>query len=133
MATSLEKYAPVVLRLGIVGVLAWFGYSQVAAPGQWESWVPAWTSGLGLSAHTVVLANGGFELIAAVLLLLGLYTRLVAFLVALHLFLIVFEIGLTAIGVRDFGLAMASLALSFGAADALTLDRRMRRPAIQEI
>lgn len=127
LPSTTYPYAPVVLRLGLVCVYAWFGYMQLADIAAWELWVPAWASGL-MPAHTVVLINGTFELLAAALLLAGYYTRAVALVLAVHLLLIAFDIGLSAIGVRDFGLAMATLALGLGAPDTLTLDARTKRP-----
>lgn len=127
LPTATYPYAPTVLRLGLVCVYAWFGYMQLTDASAWEIWVPQWTSAL-MPAHTVVLLNGTFELAAAALLLAGFYTRAIALVLAAHLFLIAFDIGFSAIGVRDFGLAMATLALGLGAPDALTFDARKIRP-----
>jgi hypothetical protein len=44
---------------------------------------------------------------------MGIWTRWAALLLALHLAVITFDIGLSAIGVRDFGLTVATLALVF--------------------
>ena len=102
-----------VLRAGLVVLFLWFGLSQVGDPSAWVSWVPEWpTKLLGIDAYTVVLLNGIFESVLGVMLLLGLWTRWVALLLSLHLFFITYEIGWNDIGVRDFALATATLALA---------------------
>ena len=107
-----------ILRFGLAAVFLWFGYSQLSDAANWTSWVPAWASSLThLPGTTIVLANGLFEVVFGSLLVLGLWLRGAAILLALHLALITFEIGLNEIGVRDFGLTMATIALAFLATD----------------
>lgn len=111
--SRLEPYAPVVLRLGLAFVFAWFGATQLLGPQSWTALIPQWVTNIsGMSALTVVYINGVFEVIAAILLVLGVWTRLVAFLLFLHLLTIVFDLGLNAIGVRDIGLSVAALTLA---------------------
>jgi uncharacterized membrane protein YphA (DoxX/SURF4 family) len=106
-----------VLRLGLGAVILWFGLNETLDPASWLTWVPAWTSVLGLSPLTIVYLNGAFETAAACLLLLGVYVRMASALLFLHMLLIVFDIGPTAIGIRDFGLAAALFALAAGPAE----------------
>ncbi len=127
-----NAYAPLVLRVALALVFLWFGAEQLLHAAQWTIWVPEWALALtGLSAETVVLVNGVAETALAVLLALGFFTRLAALLLALHTLLVAFDVGLTAIGMRDFGLAASALALALAAPDFATLDawrarRRMR-------
>lgn len=123
---TLRAFAPVVLRFGLSFMFLWFGFSQLFDASSWLSWVPDWATVL-FSAHTVVLLNGGFEVLAGTFLALGLWVRPVALLLALHLFVIVVDIGLSGIGVRDFGLATSTLALALGGSDWLTLDRQTEK------
>ena len=103
-----------VLRLGLSSVFLWFGFSQLLDGINWVGWVPEWAvSFLHLPPAMIVLGNGLFEVVLGTLLALGLWTRFVALLLTLHLALITFDIGLTAIGVRDFGLTLATAALAF--------------------
>ena len=121
-----RAYAPVVLRIGLAVLYLWFGFSEVTNVQMWTSYVPSWaTSMSGLSVDTVVLFNGLFEIAMGTLLALGFLVRWVALILALHMLLIVFDIGLTAIGMRDLAIATSTLALSLFGSDGLTLDCRM--------
>lgn len=120
---SLPWLAPFILRGGVVILFLWFGLSQVVNPDAWVSWVPAWAATV-IGPRATVLLNGGFEIILGVALAAGFYTRLVALFLSLHLFFIAYEVGYNDIGVRDFSLALATLALALMEPDPLTFDRR---------
>ncbi|MBL8158018.1 DoxX family protein [bacterium] len=112
-----------VLRIGLAILFLWFGFSQFFDQSAWTSWVPQWAMNItGLEAEMIVLLNGGFEIAMGVLLALGLYIRPAAILLGLHLAVLVFEIGLSPIGMRDFAIMMATFALSFLPADPYSLD-----------
>lgn len=103
-----------VLRLGLAAVYLWFGFSQLFDGINWVGWVPVWAVELfNLPPAMLVLLNGSLEVILGSLLAVGLLVRPVSFILAAHLAIITYEIGLSAIGVRDFGLTMATLALAF--------------------
>jgi len=120
-----EYFALPTLRFGIVALFLWFGLSQITSPGDWVAWVPEWPTALtGLSPTAIVFLNGAFETMLGVALVVGFYTRLAAFLLALHLFVVAFEIGYNDIGVRDFVLAVATLSLAMFPPDRFTLDKR---------
>ena len=112
----LKQYAPVILRLGLAFVFAWFGITQLMGPEAWARLIPEWLTNLtGMSAVTFVYLNGGAEILAALLLICNVWTSVVAFLLFLHLVTIVLDVGFNAIGVRDIGLAVSCLALSMWA------------------
>ena len=121
------SFAPVVLRAALVVLFLWFGLSQLTNPSGWVSWIPAWALTLGIPDTTIVLLNGAFETILGAALLAGYFTRIAALLLSLHLFFIAYEIGYNDIGVRDFALALSTLALAMMEPDQLTLDKRMKR------
>lgn len=101
------------LRLGLAALFLWFGFSQLLDGINWVSWVPEWAvNTLHLPPAMIVLANGLLEVVCGALLALGILVRPVAILLALHLAVITIEIGITPIGVRDFGLTMATIALA---------------------
>jgi len=106
-----SEHATLVLRLGLSAVILWFGANQLLWPDVWIVWVPDWAGSI-VTPATIVLLNGAFEVVSGVFLIVGLFVPWVALLLSLHLLVLVFEIGLTAVGVRDFGLAAAFLALA---------------------
>jgi uncharacterized membrane protein YphA (DoxX/SURF4 family) len=101
-----------ILRIGLALVFIWFGSQQLMNPSGWTGMVPEWI-GTIIDLKVFIIMNGIFDLAGGILLLVGWWTRAVAFLLALHLFSIALNFGLQNNGVRDFGLGMASLALSF--------------------
>lgn len=109
-----ERIGYHILRLSLASVLLWFGFSQLFNGIEWVGWVPDWVvSFVHLPPAMIVLANGLFEVIAGALIAMNLFVRPVAALVAIHFAFITLEIGMTAIGVRDFGLTGAAAALAF--------------------
>lgn len=128
--TNLEKLGPIVLRFGMALVFLWFGFSQIFNPDQWVSFLPGFLEVFPISASNFVLANGSFEVIGGVFLILGVYTRLAALLLALHLFGIAFIIGWNALGVRDFGLAVATLVIFLQGAGGLSFDSKKNQETL---
>ena len=123
----LELYADSVLRLAMAIVILWFSFAQLSNASQWTAYVPgSIVSMTGLSAITLVYFNAIFELVFGVLLLLGWQTRIVAILLALHLFDIMYIVGYGEIGVRDFGLACATFVVFMNGPD-LTLHSRKKK------
>jgi len=130
----LQKFAPIVLRYALTALLLWFGASQVTAPDAWLSWVPLWVPDtFHMSARLIVLLNGGFEVVGGILLLLGIYVRWVALVMALHIFSIAYEVGYNDIGVRDFCLGVACLAISLYGNDAWSLQRTNTNTAMHSL
>lgn len=118
-----SKYAPVVLRLGIGMVFIWFGMNQIFDQSMWVSYIPTFITQItGLSATTVVLFNGIFEVCMAVLLCFGFRIRIIATLLFLHMIMIVGEIGLNPVGVRDIGIMFALLSIALQGADQYSVD-----------
>ena len=64
-----------------------------------------------------------FEIIFGTLLLLGIFSRITALLLALHMLHITFTVGYNGIGVRDFGLAMGMIAVFLQGPDVWSLDK----------
>ncbi|KKW20004.1 MAG: hypothetical protein UY63_C0003G0017 [Parcubacteria group bacterium GW2011_GWA2_51_10] len=124
----MSLYGPTVLRLGLAILFLWFGFSQITNTVDWIAWVPPWAAALfGLSEHTIVLVNGWFETVGGSLLLLGLWTRIAASVLSLHLFSIAWAVGYNDIGVRDFALAVSTLALALFGPDRCTVDSLRKR------
>ncbi len=118
----LRLYAPAVLRYALSLVILWFGLQQVMHPADWTAYVPdSVTTMLHVSALSLVMFNAAFELLFGTLLILGIQTRWVALLLALHLLDIMYTVGYGEIGVRDFGLAIATFSIFMYGSDVLCM------------
>ncbi len=133
MKEILEKskiYAPLVLRVGLALVFLWFGSQQLMNPSDWAGLIPeSIVSISSISALNFVFLNGLFEVVFGVALLVGFYTRIVALLLALHLFGIAFTVGYNDVGVRDFGLAVSTLAVAMQGPGLISLDAFLNKRA----
>ena len=121
----MQPWAPVVVRIGMGIVMLFFSYYQFSDASIWTGFVPhAVVALLGGNAVLLVLLNAWFELVFGLALLAGFQTRTVALLLALHLFGIAGTIGISPLGVRDLGLAAATLSIFLAGSDLISLDRR---------
>ena len=119
----MKKYAPTVLRIGIALVFMWFGFQQFTNPEAWISYLPKFVTHITpLDGYQIILLDGVFELVFASALLLGYYTRFTALILALHLLDITFIVGFDAVGVRDFGLSLATIAIFMFGSSPFSLD-----------
>jgi uncharacterized membrane protein YphA (DoxX/SURF4 family) len=126
--TNLQRYSPVIVRVGLALVFVWFGVNQFMDTNAWLGYMPQSVIDIShLSAATLVHLNGAFEIIFGIALLLGFFTRFAALLLALHILDITYVVGFDSIGVRDFGLSMATVAVFFHGADFLTLDAYLKK------
>ena len=120
-----DYLVPLVLRLGMAVVFAWFGLQQLIDPGSWIAFVPTFTTNPLISPESIILLNGWLEVVGAALLVMGFRTRIIALVLGLHMLFIAIETG-GAIGVRDFGLTVACLALALITPDRWSLDARFK-------
>ena len=120
---NMRSLAPAVVRVGVSLVFIWFGYQQLTDANLWTSLIPQWVTSLsGISAVNFIYFNGIFEIVFGVCLLVGLFSRLAGFLLALHMLHITYVVGYNHIGVRDFGLAMATVGVFLNGIDEYCLD-----------
>ncbi len=115
---KLKKYSPVVLRFGLAIVFLWFGFSQLKNPELWTGLLPGFLN----ASVSFIYLNAIFEIIFAFLLMVGLFTRIVSFILGLHLIGIIFSLGYGAVAVRDVGLAIATFSIFLHGADEFCLD-----------
>lgn len=114
MKISRQKLGLQLLRLGLAAVFLWFGFSQLLDSLSWVSIVPTWAVNLmHLPPAMIVMMNGLAEVVLGSMLAMGFFVRITSFLLAIHLLIISLEFGLVATGIRDLGLVIATLALSF--------------------
>ncbi len=121
---NLEKYSKPVLRISMCIVFLYFGFQQITSPVEWTGFVPDYALVFGMSAKTVVIMNALLELSLGTLLVLGLFTRFSALILSWHLFGIAFTLGFNDLGIRDLGLALATLVVFLNGADAFCLDKK---------
>lgn len=113
----------IVLRVSLSLVFFWFAFNQILNPTNWTGLIPAFINDLGISSNLMVTLNGTIELALSALLILGLYTRFASLLLGLHLFGIASIFGLNnPTGIRDFGLALATLSIFFSGPDKFSFD-----------
>jgi uncharacterized membrane protein YphA (DoxX/SURF4 family) len=130
LVDSRRVFAPAILRYSVAVIFLWFGSQQILHTDAWTYLIPdALTSFLHMSASTLVFSNGIVEVVLAVLLVIGVGTRVVALILAIHLLNILPMVGYSATAVRDFGLAMAAVVVFINGADRYTLEYRRARRA----
>jgi len=116
-----KDYSAPILRIGVSIVFLWFGFNQVFDPNYFISYLPAFVYQLPFSVISFVMFNGILELILGGLLIAGMYTRVVAFLLGLHLLAITISLGYNEIAVRDLGLTIATFAVMLNGKDKWSL------------
>ncbi len=118
---ELSTYAPIVTRISISLVFLWFGINQIINYEKFISYLPDL---LLLSSYTkeLILFNGIFELIFGTLLIIGLFTRFVSFILSLHLLSIAISLGYNDIAIRDLGLTLVTFSIFLGGSDKWCLD-----------
>ncbi len=123
----LRNHAAIFLRYSVAFLFLWFGLNQLFDGGAWVAWLPAWIYSLPIEPLTFIYVNGFFETLFGLFLFLGLFTRLSALILALHLFGIAFTLGYNDIAVRDFCLALATMAVAFYGSDSWSFDKKFLR------
>jgi uncharacterized membrane protein YphA (DoxX/SURF4 family) len=113
-----------VLRWSWCLLFLWFGTQQLLNPSDWIGFLPEWTGYLPVPAEMLIQLNGWTEVIAAILLALGYFTRLMALFLAAHLAGIAVSVG-GAIGVRDATLSAAGLSIALAGPDDFCLDKKL--------
>ncbi|MBI5728801.1 MAG: DoxX family protein [Candidatus Magasanikbacteria bacterium] len=117
----MSRVSTLMVRYAFAVLFLWFGTEQLLNPDMWVAFLPAWTGYLPVPSLMLIQFNGWFEIVFALLLALGGFTRLVAAALSLHLLGIAVTAG-GAIGMRDFALSIMGGALVFSRPDAWTLD-----------
>ena len=121
-----KEYAPIVLRISLSLVFLWFGLTSIFNYESLVGYLPEFTYSLQISLQSIMLLNGIFEIVLGTLLIIGLFTRIVAFILFLHILLIMFSLGYNDVAVRDFGLALAAFSVSLYGADKWCLDKKLK-------
>jgi hypothetical protein len=100
-----------VLRIGFAIVFGYFSVMQFIDPASWIGYLPAFLQ--GPNALMLIYANALLDLVLAITIGLAIFPRIAPLVGTIHLLGIAVTMGFNEIAVRDFGLAMACLALVF--------------------
>ena len=120
--------APILLRTGIAVVFLIFGIDKFFHVNSWLAYLPTWAGAfIPVDLTLFMYIQGVIETLLGLLLFIGFWSRTVSFLCALHLAGIMVAVGYNEITVRDFGLLMATLALSLREQGKWSVDSWMKR------
>lgn len=124
----MKESGPVVLRIAMSLVFLWFGFQQLTDASSWIRLVPEFVTSIsGMSPTTLVHLNGAMEVVLGICLLLGFFTRPASLILALHMTSIIGAVGYGPTGVRDFGLALATLSVFLNGPTMLSIDAYLAR------
>lgn len=110
------------IRISLAIVFIWFGMQQLQHPLLFVGWIPKEAGFISLPAWELIMLNGTLEVSLGTLMLFGIFTRISALILGLHLALITLSIGISEIGIRDFGLTMATLGLAGMKSDKFSVE-----------
>lgn len=143
MNKTLSVYAPAVLRIGLSLVFLWFGVNQLFSPEMFVGYVPQQVVmpmhqfmqsnhlmlvySVEQASLRLISLNGILEIVLGILLLLGLFTRISATVLFLHLLSIAVGLGYNDVMIRDLGLSIALVAVFLNGPDQWTLDKWKQR------
>ena len=130
-----KENAAVVTRLGIVTIFLYFGIFQIVKPAHFLGYLPSFLFSKPY-AQALVIGNGVFELIFAIALLVGFYTRLSAFLLGIHLLGITAHLAfslsfLSDIVWRDIALTIVTFSIVLYGADKWCYDTKRNKDTAQ--
>lgn len=127
---STREYAPLFVRLGVGFVFLLLGIQQFLFTEQWTTWLPHWlTQALpdAAPAMHVILVNASIDVLLGLALLLGIFTRIVAILMVIHLVGVLLTLGYNDIAIRDLGILLAAIAVAIHGADRWCLEMRWKK------
>lgn len=101
-----------VLRVGMAITFLWIGLLILKSPEAWGGYLQPWAMELlPLPIEQLMIGTAIFDLIVGFLLLVNVWTWVVAFLATGHLAIVLVVSGVNAVTVRDIGLLAGGLAL----------------------
>lgn len=119
-------YAPIVTRIGLSLVILWFGINQLIWPDYFVGYLPEMFFNSS-NASVFILGNGLAEVIFGIMLITGIFTRLVAFVLSLHLFFIAISLGYNENMIRDFGLTLALISIFLAGDDKWCIGNKLKK------
>ncbi|MBI2473625.1 DoxX family membrane protein [Candidatus Uhrbacteria bacterium] len=122
----MKEISSLMIRYTACLLFLWFGIQQLTDPNSWVVFLPEWTGYFPIPSEMLIQLNGWMEVVLALMLVMGLYTKFVALVLGAHLMGIALSVG-QATGVRDAALALFTLSLVFSHPDIWTIDRRFQK------
>ena len=121
---NLKEYSPILARYAVALVFLLIGLDQLLKPDFWVSYFPT-NLPFNIAVENAVFYNGIFDLAIGILLFIGLLTRIVSLVAALHLIIVMYYIGYNDISFRDAGIFLASISTLFHGPDKFCLDKKI--------
>jgi uncharacterized membrane protein YphA (DoxX/SURF4 family) len=121
-----SRYAPSIARFGVGIVFFIFGIDQLVNPENWVIWLPSFIYGFGIDVINLIYVNGVFDLVIGVLLLAGIYTRIISFIGILHLLGVILSMGYNEVAVRDLGILLVLISIFLQGSDSLCIESLKR-------
>ena len=127
-----DRFGYTLVRYGIGIVFLLLGIDQFVHPSTWIGYLPmhgmmGFLTEQGSETYRFILINSLFDMLLGMLLLMGIFTRIVASLAVIHLGGIIIISGYSDIVIRDFGLLLAALAIALRGADEWCLETRWKK------
>ena len=122
-----KNYAPIIIRYSLVAVFLSFGAMQLTNVESWTAYLPEFAWKLPISANALIIMNALFEIVAGIMLAIGIFVRPIAILLGLHLAAITISLGFNEVAVRDFGLTMATFTIAANGADDWCLEKKWNK------
>ena len=122
---NLKKYSPITVRYGIGLVFLLLGIDQLTRPEAWLAYFPEFLSNFAFEEASFFFFNGIFDTAVGALLLIGFFTRTIAFLAVLHMIGVISVVRYNDIGIRDFGILLGTFSVLLHGKDGWCLDIKM--------
>ncbi|HLC53423.1 MAG TPA: DoxX family membrane protein [Candidatus Nanoarchaeia archaeon] len=121
-----RQYSPIVVRYAVGIVFLLLGIDQIIDPAGWTGYLPLdIVSALPfhLTATQFMFYNGLFDTLIGLLLLAGIFVRIVSAVAVLHLLGVIVTLGYNDLAIRDIGLLLASFSVFLHGPDRWCLKK----------
>jgi len=116
------------LRVGLAVTFLWIGVLILKNPEAWGGYLQPWAAGLlPIPIGEAMIGVAILDITIGALLLLNIFTWLVAFIGAGYLIIVLVVSGITDITVRDIGLLVGALALTIDSLPQWVLNKITRQ------
>lgn len=129
----MKDYGILIIRIFLGIVFLYFGVSQILYPEKWIDFLPEFLANIipnmnDIFKSRIILLNGLFDCLIGLFFMVGFWLKFVSILAFLHLIgIFIFSLGFTPSGMRDLGLAGASLSLFFLGNDRFSLNHLLNK------